>query len=251
MRILEYLSHERSVGIIELTRRVSAHANGEQMNKSTVYRFLTSLKELGFVRQDPETERYSLTLKLFEIGMCVLDRLDIWREADPVLKEIAQITGETIHLATLDDKSLVYLGKIDSVKTLRVSMMSRVGQTAPTHCTGVGKTLLAHLPPSRLNEILAKEKLLRYTPKTLTRRADLDRELASIRKKGYAIDNEEHETGVRCVAAPVRDNKGKVCAAVSVSVPTVRLPDRELPRYRDIIVRAAEEISRRIGYRPV
>ena len=251
MRILEYLSHERSVGIIELTRRVSAHANGEQMNKSTVYRFLSSLKELGFVRQDPETERYSLTLKLFEIGMCVLDRLDLWREADPVLKEIAQHTGETIHLATLDGKSLVYLGKIESTKTLRVSMMSRVGQTAPTHCTGVGKTLLAHLPPSRLSEILAKERLLRYTPKTLTRRVDLDRELASIREKGYAIDNEEHETGVRCVAAAVRDGKGTVCAAVSVSVPTVRFPDRELPRYRDIIVRAAEEISRRIGYRPV
>jgi IclR family KDG regulon transcriptional repressor len=87
MRILEYLSHERSVGIIELTRRVSAHANDQQMNKSTVYRFLTSLKELGFVRQDPETERYSLTLKLFEMGMCVLDRLDLWREADPVLKQ--------------------------------------------------------------------------------------------------------------------------------------------------------------------
>ena len=249
MRILEYLSHERSVGIIELTRRVSAHANGQQMNKSTVYRFLASLKELGFVRQDPETERYSLTLKLFEIGMCVLDRLDLWREADPVLKEIAQLTGETIHLATLDDKNLVYLGKIDSTKTLRVSMMSRVGQTAPTHCTGVGKTLLAYLAPSRLSEIFPKERLLRYTPKTITRRVDLDRELASIREKGYAIDNEEHETGVRCVAAPVRDNKGIVCAAVSVAVPTVRFPDKEIPRYRDIIVRAAGEISNRIGYR--
>jgi len=249
MRILEYLSHERSVGIIELTRRVSAHANGQQMNKSTVYRFLASLKELGFVRQDPETERYSLTLKLFEIGMCVLDRLDLWREADPVLKEIAQLTGETIHLATLDDKNLVYLGKIDSTKTLRVSMMSRVGQTAPTHCTGVGKTLLAYLPPSRLSQILPKERLFRYTPRTFTRRVDLDRELASIREKGYAIDNEEHETGVRCVAAPVRDNKGIVCAAVSVAVPTVRFPDKEIPRYRDIIVRAAGEISNRIGYR--
>jgi IclR family KDG regulon transcriptional repressor len=249
MRILEYLSHERSVGIIELTRRVSAHANGQQMNKSTVYRFLASLKELGFVRQDPETERYSLTLKLFEIGMSVLDRLELWREADPVLKEVALLTGETVHLATLDDTTLVYLGKIESIKTLRVSMMSRVGQTAPTHCTGVGKTLLAHLPPSRLTEILARERLVRYTPKTLTRRADLDRELASIREKGYAIDDEEHETGVRCMAAPVRDNKGMVCAAVSVSVPTVRFPDKEIPHYRDIIIRAAGQISKRMGYR--
>ncbi|MGA2381648.1 MAG: IclR family transcriptional regulator C-terminal domain-containing protein [Spirochaetia bacterium] len=249
MWILECLSHERSVGITELTRRVSAKADGLRMNKSTVYRFLASLKELGFVRQDAATEQYSLTLKLFEIGMCVLDRLELWREAEPVLKEIAHLTGETIHLATLEENSLVYLGKIESTKTLRVSMMSRVGQTAPTHCTGVGKTLLAYLPPSRLSQILPKERLFRYTPRTFTRRVDLDRELASVREKGYAIDNEEHETGVRCVAAPVRDNKGAVCAAVSVSVPTVRFPDKEIPQYRDIIVRAAEEISKRIGYR--
>ena len=81
------------------------------------------------------------------------------------------------------------------------------------------------------------------------RRAHLERELSSIRNKGYAIDNEEHEIGVRCVAAPVRNNNSTVCGAVSVSVPTVRLPDEEIPRYKDIVVQAAEEISRRMGYR--
>jgi len=248
MRILELLSHERNIGLAELTRR--ANSNGLRMDKSTVYRFLASLKDLDFVRQDDETEEYRLTLKLFELGMSVLDRLELWREAEPVLKDIAHVTGETVHLATLDGNQLVYLGKIESTKTLRVSMMSRVGQTAPTHCTGVGKTLLAHIPPRRLREVLTRERLLRYTDRTLTRRTDLARELASIRRKGYAIDNEEHENGVRCVAAPVRDNKGVVCAAMSVSVPTVRLPDHEIPRYTDVVVRAAEEISRRIGYRP-
>ena len=124
MKILECLSHERSFGITELAARVSANGNCLRMNKSTVYRFLTSLKELGFVRQDPETEKYSLTLKLFEIGMSVLDRLELWREAEPIIKEVARITGETVHLATLDESSLVYLGKIESARTLRVSMMS-------------------------------------------------------------------------------------------------------------------------------
>ena len=247
MKILECLSAERNMGLTELTRR--ANSQGLRMDKSTVYRFLASLKALGFVRQDDQTEEYRLTLRLFELGMSVLDRLELWREAEPVLKDIAHATGETVHLATLDGTSLVYLGKIESTRTLRVSMMSRVGQTAPTHCTGVGKTLLAHLPPRRLGEILGEEKLLRYTSRTLTRRSELDRELAGIRRKGYAIDNEEHETGVRCVAAPVRDNKGIVCAAVSVSVPTVRLTDREIPRYTEIIVQAAQEISARIGYR--
>ena len=139
MRILECLSHQRSIGITELARKVSVGARGLQMNKSTVYRFLASLRDLGFVRQDAESGHYSLTLKLFEIGMRVRERLELWREAEPVLKDIARLTGETTHLAILEDDNLVYLGKIESTKTLRVSMMSRVGQTAPTHCTGVGR----------------------------------------------------------------------------------------------------------------
>ena len=249
MKILECLSSERSLGITELTGRVSAQLELIPMDKSTVYRFLVSLMDLGFVYQDPQTERYGLTLKLFEIGMSVLERLELWREAEPVVKEIARVTGETVHLATLDEDDLVYLGKVESMRTLRVSMMSRVGRSAPAYCTGVGKILLAYLPGKQLDYILKKEKPIRYTDKTIVRRADLDRELSSIRKKGYAIDNEEHEAGVRCVAAPVRNNDSVVCGAVSVSVPTVRLPDKEIPRYRDIIVQAAEEISRRMGYR--
>lgn len=181
--------------------------------------------------------------------MSVLERLELWREAEPVVKEMARLTGETIHLATLEAGSLVYLWKIESARTLRVAMMSRVGQTAPTYCTGVGKVLLAHLHPERVNEILRKERLTAYTDRTITRREKLARELAGIREKGYAVDNEEHEVGVRCVAAPIRDRTGTVCAAVSVSIPTVRLMNRDIPRYRDIVVRAAGEISLKMGHR--
>jgi DNA-binding IclR family transcriptional regulator len=249
MKILECLSYERSLGITELTERVSTHLEGIPMDKSTVYRFLVSLMDLGFVYQDPQTEKYGLTLKLFEIGMSVLERLELWREAEPIVEEIARVTGETVHLATLDGDELVYLGKVESTRTLRVSMMSRVGRSAPAYCTGVGKILLAYLPRKQLDRILKKEKPVRYTDKTIVCQAHLERELSSIRKKGYAIDNEEHEIGVRCVAAAVRNNNSAVCGAVSVSVPTVRLPDEEIPRYRDIIVQAAEEISRKMGYR--
>jgi len=249
MKILECLSYERNLGITELTGRVSTDLETIPMDKSTVYRFLVSLMDLGFVYQDPQTEKYGLTLKIFEIGMSVLERLELWREAEPIVKEIARVTGETVHLTTLDEDELVYLGKVESMRTLRVSMMSRVGRSAPAYCTGVGKTLLAHLPRERLDYILNKEKPVQYTDKTLVRRADLDRELWSIREKGYAIDNEEHEVGVRCVAAPIRNNVAAVCGAVSISVPTVRLPDKEIPRFRDIIVQAAGEISSRMGYR--
>jgi len=249
MKILECLSYERNLGITELTGRVSAHLESIPMDKSTLYRFLVSLMDMGFVYQDPLTEKYGLTLKLFEIGMSVLERLDLWREAEPIVKDIARVTGETVHLATLDKDNLVYLGKVESMRTLRVSMMSRVGHSAPAYCTGVGKILLAHLPKDRLDYILNKKKPVQYTDKTIVRRVDLDRELSSIREKDYAIDNEEHEVGVRCVAAPVRNNVSTVCGAVSVSVPTVRLPDKEIPRYRDIVMQAAKEISSKMGYR--
>jgi IclR family KDG regulon transcriptional repressor len=249
MNILECLSRERSLGVTGLANRIAGFSGNARMHKSTVYRFLNSLKELGYVTQDPETEQYSVTLKIFEIGMAVLDRLELWREAQPILKSLAETTGETIHLATLDDYRLVYLGKIESSKTLRVSMMSRIGHSAPTYCTGLGKALLSSLPAQRVTRILKKEKVFAFTKRTITDRADLDRELEAIRKKGYAIDDEEHEVGVRCVAAPVRDNAGNVIAALSVSAPSVRLADRDVTRFGRMAIEAADEISSRLGYR--
>lgn len=242
MSLLECLSSDGSLGVTELAKATGMH-------KSTTYRFLATLKELGYVRQDPDTERYGLTLRLFELGTSVHDRMELWTEAEPVMKRIGQSTGETIHLAVLDDSKLVYLGKTESTQTLRVSMMSRIGRSAPTYCTGVGKILLAHLPPGRVSAILRSEKMVRYTERTIVSRSELDRELEAIRDNGYAIDNEEHEIGVRCVAAPVHDNDGEVVAALSISMPSVRLTDREVPKYRNLVIQAASEISERLGYR--
>ena len=165
------------------------------------------------------------------------------------MKEIARLTGETVHLATLEENRIVYIGKIESTKTLRVSMVSRVGKTARTYCTALGKTLLAYLTSDRVDEILGRERMVRQTEKTITRRQDLDRELAAIRERGSALDDEENERGVRCVAAPVMNNKGEVCAAVSISAPAVRLPNKEISRYQRIVVQAAFDISVRIGFR--
>lgn len=241
MKILESLARRESVGVSELAREL-------EMHKSTVYRFLASLRELGYVRQDGETERYALTLKLFEMGSSVLDRLELWQEAYPIMKDAAESTRETVHLAVLDAGKLVYLGKIESTQALRVSMMSRIGQNAPTYCTGVGKVLLAHLRPRLLDEVLRQESLVKYTRNTITTKSGLKRELALVRERGYAEDNEEHQLGVRCVAAPIRDNTGRVCAACSISMPTVRLTDEALPNYREVIIQVAGLISARLGF---
>jgi IclR family KDG regulon transcriptional repressor len=249
MKILEFLSRERSIGVTELANRLNEDDASLKMHKSTVYRFLNSLKELGFVRQDPETEQYSMTLKIFELGTAVLDRLELWQEAQSIVKQVAKATRETVHLASLEGEDLVYIGKIDSIQTLRVSMLSQIGKSVPTYCTGLGKTLLAHLTPDQVTEILTREKMVRFTEQTITNRADLDRELETIRSAGYAVDNEEHEIGVRCVAAPVYDNTGEVIAAISISVPSVRLTEADIPRYADTVMRAAREISRRLGHK--
>ena len=243
LRILESLSRQEKVGVTELAKNVG-------MNKSTTYRFLHSLRELGYVTQDADTEHYSLTLKLFAVASVVLDRLELWNESRLVMKNLARITGETIHLGVIESLKLVYIGKVESTQTLRVSMASRVGQGAPTYCTAIGKALLANLPPAEVDEVLRKEQIVAYTEKTITRRQDIDKELEQIRKVGYSINNEEHEVGVRCVAAPIRDNRGEVTAAISISMPSIRLTSKEQPRFRRLVLEAATEISARLGYRP-
>ncbi len=243
MALLEALAQQKEMGVTELAECAGMH-------KSTVYRFLNSLKDLAYVRQNAANEKYSLTLKLFELGSYVLGRLELWEQAHPIMEQLAEQTHETVHLAVLDDGRLVYLGKFESTQALRVSMSSRIGQSAPTYCTGVGKLLLAHAPPEQVERILAREGLKRFTEHTITDRTLLARELDSIRQRGFAFDDEEHEVGVRCVAAPVRNNQGATVAALSISIPKVRMPDGEIPRYRELVTRSADEISRRIGATP-
>jgi IclR family KDG regulon transcriptional repressor len=238
--LLESLAKEKELGVTELGQLVGMH-------KSTVYRFLNSLKKIGYVCQNPSNEKYSLTLKLFELGSLVLGRMELWEQAQPILEQLAEQTHETIHLAVLDDGKLVYLGKIESTQALRVSMASRIGQSAPMYCTGVGKLLLAYLPPEKVGEILGREKMQRFTDHTITDEAHLMNELEHIRQNKYAFDDEEHEVGVRCVAAPVHNQQGAVVAALSIAIPSVRLPNSEIPRYREYVISAANEISRRLG----
>jgi len=240
MCLLESLAQQNELGVTDLAVRAGMH-------KSTVYRFLNSLKELGYVHQNASNEKYSLTLKLFELGSSVLGRMELWEQAHPILDHLAEQVHETIHLAVLDDGRLVYLGKIESTQALRVSMSSRIGQSAPTYCTGVGKLLLAHLPPEEVERILSREGMQRFTDHTITDRSQLTKELESIRQQGFAFDDEEHEVGVRCVAAPVRNSQGATIAALSISMPSVRLPNSEIPRYREYVTKAADEISKRIG----
>ncbi len=242
MQLLEQLSRDGESSLGEIAGRLGMH-------KSTVHRFVNSLKELGYVRQNPENERYSLTLKLFEVGSAVLERTELWKEAHPIMKTLAEQTLETVHLAALENDELVYLHKIESTRALRVSMNTRVGRTAPLHCTSLGKVLLGSLSDRKRERLMKKVRYDRYTEHTRTEPESLSEELEKVAKRGYAVDNEEHELGVRCVGAPIRNAVGDVVAALSVSMPSVRLNDENMGTYTELVVRSAQNISYKLGWR--
>ena len=238
--ILEFLAERGHASLAEI-------CSESGLNKSTGHRFLNALRHLGYVRQ-VEDGSYAPTMKLAQLGMLVSDNLDLLSEARPVIRELGRETQETIHLAAIDETHLVYLDKIESTRNLRVAMMSRIGASAPTYCTGVGKALLAFVDEETRDHTLAGEHFERHTPSTLTDRAALEKELTRIRAAGVALDNEEHEIGVRCVAAPVLDPDGRAVAAISISAPSVRLTDDQIPGYERLLLEATQRLAARLFY---
>lgn len=189
--ILQALGEEREIGITELSQRV-------MMSKSTVYRFLQTMKSLGYVAQEGESEKYSLTLKLFELGARALQNVDLVRSADIQMRELSRLTKETIHLGALDEDSIVYIHKIDSMYNLR--MYSRIGRRNPLYSTAIGKVLLAWRDRSEVEQILDGVEYKRSTERTITSTEELLKVLDGVREQGYGEDNEEQEEGCAALA---------------------------------------------------
>lgn len=240
MQILEQLSMAEGVGVNEISRSLGLH-------KSTVFRFLSSLRNLHYVQQDPVTEQYRATIKLFELGARVVHQMGFTHHAKLVMEKLAAETDETIHLAVLEDDKLVYLHKIESTQTLRVYMKSRPGQTAPLHCTGLGKCLLAFSRPDLVESLAKNSALTGFTPKTRVTVTELEQDLEQTRSSGYAIDDEEHEPGVSCIATPLLYPDGTVIAALSLSMPTARVTEAVTQLYAEKLQAAAAEVRRRIA----
>lgn len=240
LSILEELSRKRSWGLEELSREVG-------LAKPTTYRFLLTLQELGYARRD-EAERWAMTLKLFNVGSRALDSLDLHAAARPVAEELSAELGETIHMGVLEGDSAVYVLKIESKHTIR--MYSRVGRRIPLYCTAIGKVLLCQISAEERKASLAGVKLVAHTPKTITTRSALEVELKAVRERGYAFDDEEHETGIRCIGAPVFDHSGEVLAAISASWPLFRYDEKLEKQWIGRVTRAAARISSILGYLP-
>lgn len=214
------------------------------INKSTALRLLTALCDTGLVDRDPTTGRYRLGWRTAQLGQAYLERLDLRDAAHDVLASLVAETGETAHLVLADPPEVVYIDKVDSPQAVR--MHARIGTRQPMHCTAVGKAVLACADPEVLDSVIAAGLVAR-TPDTVVSAAALRRDLAGVRRRGYAIDNVENEPGVRCVAAAVRDHDGRAPAAISVSGPAARVTSRRVPELGRIVAEAARTVSARLG----
>ena len=217
-------------------------------NKTSTFRIIKNLEDAGYLEKDYRTLNYKLGLKIYQLGSLAEPQAIIRRITRPFLEKLNEECHETVHLAVLHKGEALYLDKIEGKKTIRV--ITRIGMKLPAHCSGVGKTLLSALSEDTLGKILTEKGLERFTDNTITELNDLKTELDQIRKQGYAIDNEEIEEGLKCVAAPLINSEGKVLAAISISAPGERF-DREFATYITRISKTSKEISRLLRQKAV
>lgn len=215
------------------------------MPKSSTHRLVATLEQLDFLVRDAPDGRYRLGPGILRLASVALEGLDLRRCARPHVQGLADELGDTVHLAVLDHGEVIYIDKIDSPR--RVRMFSHVGGRAPAHCTGLGKAMLAYRPESEVREI-AGRGLTAYTPATLTDVDELLAHLAVVRARGYAIDQGEHESMVRCVAVPLWDYQVQMIGAVSATTVVSSWDPSHLDLMVSKTVEAAHAISQQMGW---
>ena len=240
LQILELFSMEKPAwGITEIGKALN-------MYKSNVYNILFTLAKRGFIKKDFNTEKYSLSIKYFELGSVVIKNMDLRKIALPYIEKLFQEFNETVHIGVLDNGRVVSIEREESKQGLYSHI--EIGKSVPLYCTAVGKAIMAYLPPDKVNSLIKEKGLKKYADNTITNKDDLIKGLEKIRKRGYAIDNIEHEVGVRCVAGPIRDYTGKVIASMSVSGPAFRINENNTPNIAKKVKEYCDCISEEMGY---
>ena len=240
VRVLKCFSEvEPEIGISSLAKRLS-------LAKSTVHRLAVTLTSEGLLEQSPETGRYRLGINLFVMGALVRRRLDVSNMAQPFLNVLREQTGETIHLAVMNETNVLYLYNLESRQAIR--MKSYIGTIKPAFCTCEGRAIVAFGGPELMNKVLSAP-LVSRTPGTQPDPAQLMKMFAEIRAHGYAIDDEESEQGMRGISAPLRDITGQVVAAIGIGGPSQRLTLKKLRGLAPVLLSTADAISSQLGYR--
>lgn len=231
----------REVGIGDITSQL-------RLSKSTVHRILMNLESNRYVERTGPEGKYRLGPRLFELGTKALATLDLRDEVRPCLEHLVAETGETAHFGVLRDGEVTSLFNVQTKRSLGTA--STVGRRIPAYCTSLGKSILAFSPKALVESVIARCQFKACTQHTITRQSLFEAELNSIRKRGYAIDDEEFEIGLRCIGAPVRNHLGEVIGAISIAGPTIRVTKKGVPGLARFVVRAADELSERLGNRP-
>ena len=237
--ILEYLA------AADASKDLGVISSALSMNKSTVYRFLSTLGHLGYVVQDPETSRYALGSKVVLLASRFLDSLDFRDLARPFLEKMVRETRETVHLAILDNYEVVYIDKVDGLQP--VKMASQVGNRMPAHSTGLGKALLAFVDDSLWSDYVKVKGLTKYTPNTIDTPEIFYDHLRQIKERGYAIDDCENEDGIRCVAVPVQDYTGETIAAISIAGWSLTMTPERDEQLACLARETAQALTERLG----
>jgi len=240
--ILEVFSQKNTnLGVTEISKIL-------KMSISTVHRTLLILKRRGYVEQNSQRGKYKLGLKVFELGCVFQSQVYLMEVAMPHLEYLANLTNETVNLAILDhnQREVVYIAKIDSPEVLKTDI--RIGTRLLAHCTALGKVLLASLPEQQIERIFPKKKELpTYTSNSISTFVELKEHLREIKSQGFAVDDEEFKTGVRCLAAPIKNMYKKTIAAISIAGPATRFSLEKIEKLKSTIIEVSNRISDRMG----
>jgi DNA-binding IclR family transcriptional regulator len=251
-KIYEVPAVKRTIAILNLLSERNAATlneihNGLSLPKTSVYQILLTLENEGFVRRTADSSRFSLGLKLFELGNKAVAHFDIRAEAIPILHKLMLETNQTCHLGVLDGKDGVYLAKVESPQPIKIN--SWAGKRLPLHATSMGKVLLCRKSRSEILDILGAGPLQAITCNTVTAIEMLMKQLDVVREKGWALDDEEAELHTRCIGVPVFDSSERIVAAISVSGLSAIMPDSILPVMAKSAISAALELSQKLGYK--
>lgn len=224
-------------------------ARKANLPKGTAHRLLSSMAYFDFIRQEPTTKNYHLGFKLVDLGNLLLSQIDLRRQAHSFLINLSESVKETVHLVVLDRDKALYIDKVDlHPKASGLQMVSRLGSRIPLHCSSVGKVLLAYMEKTDAEKLIWDSALAKRTKNTITDPEDLMQHLSFVRENGYAIDDEENEEGIRCVAAPIRNSSGRVEAAMSISGPTTRVTmERIETELKKLVCETANNVSVQLG----
>jgi DNA-binding IclR family transcriptional regulator len=228
------------LGVTELSKRLKLH-------KNNVFRLLATLESRGYIEQNKATENYRLGLKALELGQTFIRQMGLLRQAKPILEQMVEESNETSYVAIYKDNYIVYLDVVETNLTVRV--VSRVGSRLPAYCTAAGKVHMAYMTDEELDELISDMKFKQITPTTIASAEALREALVKVRELGYAMDDEELDLGVRCIAAPIRDYTRRIVGAISVSGPTMRVSNERIEsELVPLVLKSATELSTRLGF---